>query len=672
MSETPTQTANDLVEKGRVLHRAGRLEEAEQLYARALALDEDCAEGHHLMAVMAGQRGDFNGAISGFRHTIALEGPTPDRLYNLAEAYRVAGDFDSALEAYTQVLTMDAAYLDAYRSCAAMAKDAAALAAEGGDAASADQLAKLAAHHLVGLGHACLRAQDVPAAAQAYRDSLDLDATRADAYNCLGAIALEGDRPIEAEALCRRAHALEPKSPLFINNVGRALLAQVRTDDAAAWFRQAIEVDPSFEEARTNLRDRLLAWLLYRADLNLGAIVAAHREWGRAALAEAPEIPAMPAILTTARDLDRPLRVGYVGVDTRASLTHSFLVPLLANHDRSAVRANLYMTAGSGTDKKQFAEIVDRFQPLVLRRAKETARIIRKAGIDVLVDVAGHLPHNRLDVFAVKPARVSATWLGYPATTGLTTVDYRITDDVVDPPGAEELYTERLFRIAGGAQVFRPAAEAGDVAMPPAGTPGAITFGNFDDPRKISPDTVSAWSKILRSLPAARLLLVGREFADAAFAAKIHADLTRVGIAAERVSLRHTPERADARLRGYAEVDIALDTFPFNGALTTVCEALWMGVPVIAIDGDRPSARTTMSVLAQVGLERLASHTADEYAETAIELAGDPVRLRSLRSGMRARMKVSPLMDERGFARRFEAALRDMWRRSLEATNWTG
>jgi predicted O-linked N-acetylglucosamine transferase (SPINDLY family) len=191
---------------------------------------------------------------------------------------------------------------------------------------------------------------------------------------------------------------------------------------------------------------------------------------------------------------------------------------------------------------------------------------------------------------------------------------------------------------------------------------GAITFGNFDDPRKIAPEVIRAWAAILSSLPAARLLLVAAEFTDPGFADRFTRDLGSAGIDPAKVALRPAPGKPEELLSTYSEVDIALDTFPFNNDPVTTCEALWMGVPVVALTGDLSCSRQSSSVLAQVGLERLISETPNELVETAVQLAEDIDRLRTLRTGMRDRMRVSPLMDERGFARRFEAALRDMWR----------
>jgi predicted O-linked N-acetylglucosamine transferase (SPINDLY family) len=665
MSEVDARGPAGLVEAGRALHRAGKLEEAGRLYAQALAQDADCAEAHQLLAVIAGQHGRFDEAIAGFRRTIALEGLTPDRLFNLAEAYRLAGKFDDAFTAYNQAVTIDAGFLDAYRLAAQAAREAAALAVAQAKTEAADRLNKLAAHYLLGLGHACLRLGDSGAAERAYLESVALDPAKAEAVNNLGSISLsDRHRPAEAESLFRQALSLEPRSPAYRNGLGLALRSQIRLQEAAELFRQAVEIDPSYEEASLNLNDRMLLWQHYRSDLSPSALFAAHRDWGSRALARGDDIArALPA-LDTRRDPERPLRIGYFGIDTTSPLTHCFIEPLLANHDRAAFTAFLYASAWvADADVQRLKKTGAIWQPTYDRRAKELAEMIRKAGIDILVDVAGHLPHNVIDTLAVKPAPVLVSWLGYPDTTGLTTVDYRLTDEIADPPGAEQLYTERLYRLQSGSLVYRPAGKPPAIAPMPAREAGAVTFGYLDDVRKIAPETVQAWSSILEALPRARLLLACPEFADTAIASRLQTAFGKRGIGAARLQLLPSSAAAEERLGLYAQIDIGLDAHPFNMSLDALCESLWMGVPVIGLSGDRPCARTSASVLARLGLERLIADTPAEYAAAASELAQDLDRLRSLRSGMRERMRVSPLMDERDFARRFEAALRDMWRR---------
>jgi predicted O-linked N-acetylglucosamine transferase (SPINDLY family) len=654
----------ELVEQGRAHHREGRLDEAERLYRQALDADEEFAEAHQLMAVLAAQRGRLDEAIAGFRRTIALDGPTPDRLYNLAEAYRVSGNFQSALEAYNQALGIDASYVDAYRSGAAMLKESVEHARAAGDGAAELRLRRIAAHYLVGLGQANLRTNDVRAAEQAYLEASDLDPDNVEAYNSLGTIAFEAAKPVEAEMLYRRATGIDPKSPLYLTNLGRSLRSQLRLTEAADLFRQAVDIDPTFTEARIQLEERGLPWFHFRSDLNPSAVFAAHRDGGRRVMERAAEIAITPPQRAKSRNPDRPLTIAYLGVDISSPLDRACVEPLLTNHDPSKIKALIYATAGSGVENlRHFRKLgAIRGMGAPRTRAQEAIKTIAQDGTDIIVDLAGHLPHNRLDLLAHKPAPVAVSWLGYPDTTGLSTVDYRITDEVLDPPGAEEFYTERLYRLTGGSLVYRPPEGAPAVSEVPARAPGAVTFGCFDDPRKISPEAARAWSLILEALPKARLTLMAPEFADAGFAARIQSVLESAGIDASRVAMRLAPVAHMDMLQAYAAIDIALDTFPFNVAYTTICEALWMGVPVITLSGDRTCGRTSSSVLSQLGLERLNSQTAEEYAETAIELAADLDRLRTLRAGMRERMRVSPLMDERGFARRFETALRHMWR----------
>jgi len=366
---------------------------------------------------------------------------------------------------------------------------------------------------------------------------------------------------------------------------------------------------------------------------------------------------------TNRRDPDRSLRVAYIALDTSSRDSDYFFEPLVGQLDRSAFEFFLYRApTEAGPEMQRLKRITRERRPLLPYRTKETVQMIRTDQIDIAIDPAGHLRHGRLDIFALRPAPVCVAWLGYPDTTGLPTIDYRITDEVADPPGAEALYTERLFRLKEGSFVFRPPEQAPEITALPARDGGVVTFGNFDDSRKIAPEVLQAWNSTLERLPRARILLMARQFADNGYVAQLRARLQATGIDPAKVQVRRLPEEEDRRLGAYSEIDIVLDTFPYNNSRAGTCEALWMGVPVITLSGDRPCSRVSASVLAQIGLERLISETSHEYAATAVELACDLDRLRTLRAGMRDRMRFSPLMDEAGFARRFEQALRHMWR----------
>src|SRR5262245_5556893 len=289
------------------------------------------------------------------------------------------------------------------------------------------------------------------------------------------------------------------------------------------------------------------------------------------------------------------------------------------------------------------------------------AERIRCDGIDILVDVAGHTAGNRLLVFARKPAPVQVTWLGYPNTTGLKAIDYRLVDAVTDPAGEADVWaSETLVRLEDGFLCYGGLRDGPEPTPPPCLKTGVVTFGSFNNPAKVSTATFDAWAKLLSRLPQARLILKGISFADAATRALFFARLGERGVAADRIELVTWLPGATEHLALYHRVDIALDPFPFNGT-TTTCEALWMGVPVITLRGHRHAGRVGASLLTQIGLTDLIANSIEEYVEIAVALAGNSGRLDDLRHALRPRMAASTMCDEGAFACKMEAAFRTMW-----------
>jgi len=394
----------------------------------------------------------------------------------------------------------------------------------------------------------------------------------------------------------------------------------------------------------------------YSPEAGRDILARVHIEWGRVL----EDI--VPAMDCADRDVDpeRRLRIGYVSADFYGHSVSHFLEPVMAEHDHERFEIFCY----ANNEKEDPLTVRHRYYADHWRRINgqdddTVARRIRDDGIDILVDLTGHTGGSRLPVFARKPAPVQATWLGYPNTTGLSRIDYRLTDAWADPPGMTEvLHSERLFRLPDGFLCYQPTESTPAVEVS-RGRESTFTFGCFNNLYKLTPDVVRVWSRILREMPESTLLLKSFGFkADCVYEryARLFADN---GIDPQRI---HMMGRLGTRehLALYNRMDIVLDPFPYNGT-TTTCEALWMGVPVIALAGDRHAARVSVSLLSVTGCPELIAHDEDDYVRKAIELARDHERLLTYKSTLRRRMRASPLTDARGFTRRLEAAYTRMW-----------
>ena len=360
-----------------------------------------------------------------------------------------------------------------------------------------------------------------------------------------------------------------------------------------------------------------------------------------------------------ARDPGRRLRIGYVSGDFREHAMAFSLAPVLARHDPESFEVICYANNAREDDvTARLRQSAHEWHRVVGMSDDDMAKRVRGHGIDILVDLSGHTALNRLPVFARKPAPVQAAWLGYVTSTGLAAMDYRLTDARADPPGADESgYTETLLRLPW-VTVFEPAADSPPVAAVPAHAGDPFTFACLNHLSKVTPEFVALWARLLLAVPESRLLFgnagdpgVQRRLVDA-FAV--------LGVAAARLVFRPKLPLRDF-LALHREIDLALDTFPYNGGATS-CHSLWMGVPFVTLAGDRYMARMGASLLEQVGLGEFVARTPDEYVERAVRVARDRDGLGALRASLRARVAASPLVDAQGFVAGLEAAYRGMWR----------
>lgn len=484
-----------------------------------------------------------------------------------------------------------------------------------------------------------------------HRDFLALVPECTGMRNNYAAALIEQNRREEALVELEQLRALLPDVDMVHFNLAGIYREYGRADDSIASYRRFLELTPGHAPAYSNL--------LFQSNnsetQSAAAIFADHQRFGeqfaRRYRAPVPD-PGWP----------RRLRIGYLSPDFREHVVMRFFEPILANHDRQRFEVFLYHSNRMKDDvterlRAQCASWLD-CEDL---SDTELADRIRADRIDILVDLAGHTSDNRLPVFAMKPAPVQATYLGYPNTTGLGAVDFRITDAYADPPGeSDRLSSERLLRLPGSYFCYRPASDTPAVGPLPSLASGHVTFGCFNNFAKLSGNFFDAAAQVLAAVPGSRLVLKSRPLLIPAVADPVRRRFERAGIDPGRVEMRGWEAVKKDHLAVYGEVDIALDSFPYNGA-TTTCEALWMGVPVVSLVGDRHAARVGASLLNAMELGDLVARDVGEYVAICARLAGDRARLLDLRLHLRERLQNSPLMDEAGFTRRLERCYLDLW-----------
>ncbi len=484
----------------------------------------------------------------------------------------------------------------------------------------------------------------VAASRQAYIRAAAISPGMAAAHYNAGCAAAEQWLHGAAAGHFRRALAVMPAHAPAWNNLGVARREQGRPEAALTAFHHAHHLDPAYHEAVSNL-------LLTLATVDGQAADAVARAWGS-------QFPARPR--PVARPVARRrLRIGYLSADLRRHSCAFFLEPLFAAHDRRAVEVFAYADiAMPDAVSARLRAAVDHWRQVGALDDETLAATIAADGIDVLVDLAGHTARNRLRLFARRVAPVQVSWLGYNATTGLSQIDWRLVDDRIRPLAGREWLSEEPWSLGATAHCWRPPSDAPE-PLDRAPDPRAIVFGSFNALHKLGPATLAVWSRILLRVPGSRLFLKGGAGDDPGARARLLGAMAGHGIDPGRVEIAGW--RADARshLALYGKIDIALDPFPYNGT-TTTCEALWMGVPVVTLIGDRLLSRIGYGLVDAVGLAELAAATEDDYVDRAVVLSRAPDRLRALRRGLRGRMAASPLRDEAGFARAVETAFMAM------------
>ncbi len=495
-----------------------------------------------------------------------------------------------------------------------------------------------------------------PAAAKPFLDrGVEIDSDSPLAQATLGRFHIEQGRPDAAIAAYRRAIAVDGDQWTAQNHLGTILRDAGDLVGSIAALRQAVALAPDRPELWSDLLLTLQCSDAYSAQ----DIAEQHRAFGRHFSGLILPLPAPPR---TPRSGHR-LRIGYISSHFRRHAVAKFFEPLIASHDRSRFEIHCYYNGMVPDDVTQrIGEQAEHFSTVRGMRDGYVAAQIRRDGIDILVDLDGHTVPNRLPVFFLRAAPVQVTWLGYLSTTGIGAIDYRLTDDRADPPGlTDALHTEALWRLPATAWCYQHYLEAPPPGPSPVATNGVVTFVCLNNPAKVTRTVLELWAAIMRATPMSRLNLhvspVQSRIAELQNFFETH------GIAANRVALFER-QSIDRYFSLYNASDIALDTWPCAGG-TTTCDALWMGVPVVTLTGERSFSRTGSSLLESVGLREFVAATPDAYVAKAIALAQDRQRLKSIRADLRRTMESSCLADGPGFARAIESSFTAMWERHL-------
>lgn len=649
--ERTLRAAQRAFEAALAAERRGDLRGAASAYGEFIGLQPGSAEGHNNLANVLLALGRNDEALHAAERAFSLNPADPFANVNLGRARLGLGQPEKAVP----FLRSGLRHLPEVHELRRMLADALLDSGHLGEAAAL--FAELEARALddpalLGLMATFYRRARMPVQAErCFLRLLELDPLRAGTYNDLAILCLDTAQFSRACDLARRGLELEPGAAVLWNTLGNALQSTGRMEEAIAAFRKGVEIAPANAVGHSNL----LFCLHYPSPPDPASLFEEHRQW---ASRHAPPARAARTFPNSAEP-KRRLKIGYLSPDLRRHSVAFFLEPLLERHDRAQFELWAYADVRHPDEvTARLRSRFDHWRSVVGLDDARIAALIREDGIDVLVDLAGHAGNHHAAALGFKPAPVIATWLGYPDTTGIEAVDYRVSDWIADPAGAEALCVETLVRLPEGFHCYRPEPDVPQPVGPRAGT--GVTFGSFNREFKVSERTFDLWCRLLRELPDSRIVMKSVAGHDPETRDYQLGQFARRGVSHERVDLVGFIADPRQHLASYAQVDIALDTWPYHGTTTTL-DALYMGVPVVTLAGPHHASRVGASLLAQVGLAELVAKDEDAYVAICCALAADRPRLNELRRDLRSRLLASPLCDAAGFTRRFEQALRGMW-----------
>jgi len=614
------------LKKAKKLLSENKLGEAEEILSRLSIQSRGDADIWQCLGFIAGNKQDYERAIDCFKKAIVIEPENAKTLFNYGIALRDAGKFDNAIDMFKKSLVKDQN--------------------------NTEKLDCLA-HAYMGSGY-------LDDAAEIFKRSLKVNPDQAETQSNLGSVYQAQGELSRAEKCYREAIRLKPQINIS-DNLGSVLISQGRYKESIEVYRAGLIKQPKNAQVFSNL----LLTLNYMENITPVDMFNEHKKWS--CIFEDPSKYMVSGV--SSHKNKKRLRIGYYSPDFREHSVAYFIEPIIEFHDKNKFETYAYFPSKKEDDVTyRLKQLFDRWRNVSNKSAGEIAEIIKADEIDIMVDLAGHTANNSLLSFSKKPAPAQITYLGYPNTTGSKAIQYRLTDAISDPDGQDDFYSEELCRLPGCFLTYKPGEHFPDVSEPPVINNAYVTFASFNNLAKINDGVIRVWSDVLKKLTNSRLLIKNPSLTDLKTREIYLEKFRKFGIEGKRINLiGHTPTRYE-HLSLYADVDVALDTFPYNGT-TTTCEALWMGVPVITLCGGHHAARVGGSLLTAANRCEWISYSEVEYIEKAVALTKDIDLLKANRAQQRDHIKNSPLLDSQSFVASLENEYQRIWRNMCENTH---
>eukprot|EP01119_Soliformovum_irregulare_P023651 TRINITY_DN8305_c0_g1_i2.p1 TRINITY_DN8305_c0_g1~~TRINITY_DN8305_c0_g1_i2.p1 ORF type:complete len:788 (-),score=168.81 TRINITY_DN8305_c0_g1_i2:37-2400(-) len=676
-------------------------------YKQAIACDPSFSPAFYNLGVVYAETDRISEALTNYQMTVTLNPLYVEAYCNMGVISKNMGQIEDAIKFFTAALAVNQNFEIAKTNLSISLTDLGAKFKSQGKSKEAIAAYKRSlfynsknADSYYNLGVAYGDLMKFERAIVNYEISLEFNPGCCEALNNLGVIHKELNNLEKALQCYQQGLKINPRFTQTLNNVGVIYTIQGKTEEAYRSLHKAIEENPNYGEAYNNLG------VLYRdegrieeslecyakcLDCNPNSRNAAqnfllatnyslnpeivknsfdyHKKWGTQMEAFFPKIQTHLFKLK----FPKKLRIGYISPDFFTHSVSYFSEAILKHHNPDQFRIYCYSNVTCEDAKTQrLKEMVEFWRDIRAMSAEEAVKHVVNDKIDILIELTGHTAGNRLDVMALKPAPIQITYIGYPNTTGLSTIDYRLTDKIVDPPETGQKFTENLIYLPNCFLCYSPPPNYERVPESivegsiPAVANGYVTFGTFNNLAKINEQVVAAWCEILRAVPNSKLMLKCKPFVSEDIRNRVLARFEREGIATNRIILLSLVSLTGEHLMTYRQMDIALDTFPYAGT-TTTCEAMWMGVPVITMKGDTHAQNVGATLLTHVGHPELIAGSREEYRTIAEGLASDIPRLQQIKFALREKMRQSPLCQAAAFTKDYEAVLVDLWKRYIQS-----